>query len=88
MSDVTRILNATERGDPETADELLPLVYEQLRPLAAQKMSSELSGQTLQATALVHEAHVGETAKAIVLWFLSMRSISTPHYLSFIVRRR
>jgi len=58
MSDVTRLLNAIEGGDPKAADELLPLVYEELRILAAQKMSNELPGQTLQATALVHEAYV------------------------------
>jgi len=58
MSDVTRILNAIEKGDTRAADELLPLVYEELRRLAAQKMSQELPGQTLQATALVHEAYI------------------------------
>lgn len=58
MSDVTRILNAIEQGDTGAADKLLPLVYEELRCLAAQKMSHELSGQTLQATALVHEAYI------------------------------
>ena len=58
MSDVTRILNAIEQGDAKAADELLPLVYEELRRLAAQKMSQELPGQTLQATALVHEAYI------------------------------
>jgi RNA polymerase sigma factor (TIGR02999 family) len=58
MTDVTRILNAIERGDPRAADNLLPLVYEELRLLAAQKLSQELPGQTLQATALVHEAYI------------------------------
>lgn len=58
MSDVTRILNAIERGDAEATDELLPLVYEELRLLAAQKLSHEPPGQTLQATALVHEAYL------------------------------
>lgn len=58
MSDVTRILAAIEQGDARAADELLPLVYEQLRRLAAQKMSHEQPGQTLQATALVHEAYI------------------------------
>ncbi|MHC4168607.1 MAG: ECF-type sigma factor [Planctomycetota bacterium] len=57
-SDVTRILNAIEGGDPRAADKLLPLVYEELRLLAAHKMSQERPGQTLQATALVHEAYV------------------------------
>jgi RNA polymerase sigma factor (TIGR02999 family) len=58
MSDVTRILNAIEGGDARAADELLPLVYEELRILAAQKLSHEPPGQTLQATALVHEAYI------------------------------
>jgi RNA polymerase sigma factor (TIGR02999 family) len=58
MSDVTRILNAIERGDAKATDELLPLVYEELRVLAAQKLSHEAPGQTLQATALVHEAYI------------------------------
>ncbi len=58
MTDVTRILNAIEGGDPKAADELLPLVYEELRLLAARKMSHEPPGQTLQATALVHEAYL------------------------------
>lgn len=58
MSDVTQILNAIEGGDLKAADELLPLVYEELRLLAAQKMVQERPGQTLEATALVHEAYV------------------------------
>jgi RNA polymerase sigma factor (TIGR02999 family) len=58
MSDVTRILNAIERGDAKATDELLPLVYEELRILAAQKLAQERPGQTLQATALVHEAYL------------------------------
>ena len=58
MSDVTRILNAIERGDAGATDELLPLLYEELRLLAAQKLSHEAPGQTLQATALVHEAYL------------------------------
>jgi RNA polymerase sigma factor (TIGR02999 family) len=58
MGDVTRILNAIEGGDHKATDELLPLVYEELRLLAAQKLSHEKPGQTLQATALVHEAYV------------------------------
>ena len=56
MSDVTRTLNAIERGDPKAAGQLLPLVYDELRKLAAYKMSNEAPGQTLQPTALVHEA--------------------------------
>ena len=58
MSDVTRIFNAIEQGDGEAAEKLLPLVYEELRLLAAQKMANEKPGQTLQATALVHEAYI------------------------------
>ena len=58
MSDVTRILNAIEQGDARAADQLLPLVYEELRRLAAQKMAHERPGQTLQATAIVHEAYI------------------------------
>jgi RNA polymerase sigma factor (TIGR02999 family) len=58
MSDVTLILNAIEQGDARAADKLLPLVYEQLRILAAQKLSRERPGQTLQATALVHETYI------------------------------
>lgn len=58
MTDVTRILNAIGQGDAKATDELLPLVYEELRLLAAQKLSHELPGQTLQATALVHEAYI------------------------------
>ena len=58
MSDVTRILGAIEKGDPVAADELLPLVYHELRKLAAHKMANEAPGQTLQPTALVHEAYI------------------------------
>jgi RNA polymerase sigma factor (TIGR02999 family) len=58
MNDVTRILNAIEQGNGRAADRLLPLVYEELRLLAAQKLSKERPGQTLQATALVHEAYL------------------------------
>lgn len=58
MSDVTRILVAIEQGDVRAVDELLPAVYQELRLLAAQKLSKELPGQTLQATALVHEAYI------------------------------
>ena len=58
MTDVTRILSAIEQGDPSAAEQLLPLVYNELRKLAAAKMAQEKPGQTLQATALVHEAYV------------------------------
>ena len=56
MSDLTLILNAAQQGDPKAAGELLPLLYDELRQLAAQKMAREAPGQTLQPTALVHEA--------------------------------
>jgi RNA polymerase sigma factor (TIGR02999 family) len=58
MSEVTRILSAIEGGDPHAAGQLLPLVYDELRKLAAQKLAQERPGQTLQATALVHEAYL------------------------------
>jgi len=58
MPDVTRILSAIEQGDASAPEQLLPLVYEELRKLAAQKMAQEAPGQTLQATALVHEAYI------------------------------
>jgi RNA polymerase sigma factor (TIGR02999 family) len=58
MSEVTRILGAIERGDVSATEELLPLVYQELRQLAAQRLSKEVPGQTLQATALVHEAYI------------------------------
>src|SRR5438552_529417 len=58
MGEVTRILADIEQGDPRAAEKLLPLVYDELRKLAAQKMAQENPGQTLQATALVHEAYV------------------------------
>ena len=58
MSDVTHILAAVERGDPHAAEQLLPLIYDELRKLAAQRLAGEKPGQTLQATALVHEAYV------------------------------
>jgi RNA polymerase sigma factor (TIGR02999 family) len=68
MSDVTRILSAIQRGDPKAADQLLPLVYDELRRLAAARMAHERPGQTLQATALVHEAYLrlldGDQAQA------------------------
>src|SRR5215468_1615336 len=56
MTDVTRILCAIEQGDPHAAEQLLPLVYDELRKLAAEKLAQEKPGQTLQATALVHDA--------------------------------
>src|SRR5262249_18620614 len=58
MNEVTRILSAVEQGDPHAAEQLLPLVYDELRRLAAEKMAQEKPGQTLEATALVHEAYL------------------------------
>jgi RNA polymerase sigma factor (TIGR02999 family) len=58
LNDVTRILSAVEQGDPHAAEQLLPLVYEELRRLAARRLAQEKPGQTLQATALVHEAYL------------------------------
>src|SRR5262245_2172843 len=58
MTDVTQMLSAMERGDPHAPEQLLPLVYAELRQLAAQKLTQERPGQTLQATALVHEAYL------------------------------
>ena len=68
MSDVTRILESIEHGDPKAADELLPLVYGELRRLAAAKMAREAPGQTLQPTALVHEAWLRLGADAQPNW--------------------
>jgi RNA polymerase sigma factor (TIGR02999 family) len=64
MTDVTRILSAIEQGDPHAAEELLPLVYDELRKLAAERVAQEKPGQTLQATALVHEAYLRLVASA------------------------
>src|SRR4051812_30767345 len=58
MNDVTRILSEIEHGDPQAAEQLLPLIYDELRKLAAQRLAHEKPGQTLQATALVHEAYL------------------------------
>src|SRR3954464_12496876 len=67
MNDVTRILSAIEQGDTKAAEALLPIVYEELRKLAAQRLAQEKPGQTLQATALVHDAYLrlveGEAAR-------------------------
>jgi len=68
MSEVTQMLNALEQGDPHAADQLLPLVYGELRKLAACKMANELPGQTLQPTALVHEAWLRLTDKEDRAW--------------------
>jgi RNA polymerase sigma factor (TIGR02999 family) len=58
MNEITRILSAAEQGDPQAAEQLLPLVYQELRKLARQKMAQEAIGQTMQATALVHESYL------------------------------
>ncbi len=58
MTDVTRILNAIQQGEPAASEDLLPLVYEELRTLARQRLAHQKPGQTLQATALVHEAYL------------------------------
>jgi RNA polymerase sigma factor (TIGR02999 family) len=68
MSDVTRILNAIEHGDNKASEKLLPLVYDELRRLAAQKMALERPGQTLQATALVHEAYIRLVGEEEPIW--------------------
>jgi len=75
MSEVTRILSAIEQGDAHAAEQLLPLVYEELRKLAAQRLAQEKPGQTLQATALVHEAYLrlvgpqtSEVSKTSEVW--------------------
>jgi RNA polymerase sigma factor (TIGR02999 family) len=68
MSDVTHILDRVQQGDPKAAEELIPLVYEELRKLAAAKMSQQPPGQTLQATALVHEAYLRLTGGVRDQW--------------------
>ena len=68
MSEVTRILERAQQGHPQTAEELLPLVYEELRRLAAAKMANEVPGQTLQPTALVHEAWLRLSQQANAQW--------------------
>jgi len=67
-SNVTRILNAIEHGDVKATDDLLPIVYEELRLLAAQRLSQELPGQTLQATALMHEAYLRLVGDQVHSW--------------------
>ena len=68
MNAVTQILSAIEQGETQATDELLPLVYEELRCLAAQRLSQELPGQTLQATALVHEAYLRLLGPEVTTW--------------------
>src|SRR3982074_2468891 len=67
MSEVTRVLSAIEQGDPHAAEQLLPLVYDELRKLAAQKLAQERPGQTLQATALVHEAYLRLVDREVIV---------------------
>ncbi len=69
MSEVTRILSAIEQGDPHAAEQLLPLVYDELRRLAAEKIAQEKPGHTLQATALVHEAYLRLEAGGVGISF-------------------
>jgi hypothetical protein len=88
MSDVTRILNAVEQGGAQAADKLLPLVYEELRLLAAQKMSQERPGQTLQATALVDEAYSSTSYEDLLFFFTAclcvLLLLSRPWSLSYL----
>ena len=73
MSDVTQLLNAVEKGDPRASEELLPLVYEELRKLAAARMAQQPEGQTLQATALVRPLSVNSRFR--VLWETNRYSV-------------
>jgi hypothetical protein len=77
MTEVTLILSAIEQGEPHAAEQLLPLVYDELRQLAAQRLAQEKPGQTLQATALVHEA---EAIKGDIILFTYLSTMS--HYPS------
>jgi RNA polymerase sigma factor (TIGR02999 family) len=93
MTDITRILNAIEKGDGKAADELLPVVYDELRRLAAQKMLQEKPGQTLQATALVHEAYIRLVGMESQSWhsrthFFSTAAEAMRHILVDNARRR
>src|ERR1041385_1650400 len=93
MSDVTRILERVEQGDGKAAEELLPLVYEELRRLAAHKMSLQPPGQTLQATALVHEAYLRLLGNEDKRWesrrhFFSAAAEAMRHILIDRARRR
>src|SRR5690242_21192775 len=93
MSDVTQILERVERGDGKAAEELLPLVYEELRKVAAHKMSLQSAGQTLQATALVHEAYLRMVGGEEKRWesrkhFFSAAAEAMRHILIDRARRR
>src|SRR5437879_7326579 len=82
MTDVTRILSAIEQGDAHAAAQLLPLVYDELRKLAAQKLAGEKPGQTLQATALVHEAYLRLVANGDALAAREQRWNSRGHFFA------
>jgi len=93
MSEVTRILSALERGEAQAAEELLPLVYDELRRLAQWQMSREAPGQTLQATALVHEAWLRLVGKSDAQWenrrhFLAAAAEAMRRILIDIARRK
>src|SRR6185369_2543090 len=93
MPDITRILHSLEHGDAQAADELLPLVYDELRKLAAHKMSLQPPGQTLQATALVHEAYLRLLGNGEKRWesrrhFFSAAAEAMRHILIDRARRR
>ena len=93
MSDVTRILQSIDQGDPRAAEQLLPLVYDELRRLAAHKMSLQPAGQTLQATALVHEAYLRLVGDEEKRWesrkhFFSAAAEAMRHILIDRARRR
>jgi hypothetical protein len=79
MSDVTRILSAIEQGDAGAAEQLPPLVYDELRKLATQKMAQEAPGQTLQATVLVHEAYIRFVDVGRIFWRRTWRPLSLIH---------
>jgi len=80
MSGVTQIFCAIEQGNPQAAEQLLPLVYNELRELAAQKLAHEKPGQTLQATALVHEAYLRPVDAGLVAIYCSMDSAAIRSY--------
>src|ERR1700730_12798952 len=91
MFDVTQILNAIEQGDPQAAGQLLPLVYDELRKLAAQKLAQEKPGQTLDATAPVHEAYlrlVGDQEFANRRHFFAAAEEAMRHILVDTARRK
>jgi RNA polymerase sigma factor (TIGR02999 family) len=82
MTEVTRILSAMEQGEPRAAEQLLPLVYDELRRLAAQKLAQEKPGQTLQATALVHEAYTRLVGGGAAAAYLEQRWDSRGHFFA------